>query len=493
MPDASANQARLDTTLFDTFEYQGYFWLPSTPNRRIPGVVRFSTSDTTLDLLGTLTEVTLQQLAVVGPPFKPEIVLGQSQDGKKLTLFDCTQISTNTAIPHGTGSSTLSAGCILVGNHYASAVDLQFHSLSVNYLNLEEWIAYQPFPPQEEEKSPSGETTAFVLTYVVPQKMTFPVASLQCDVTIGSQMFFGGFASYHKESREHVALLTVKPDRKQTLQWFLERIVDLQNLLTLFIGEPTFPKRTVLYGDEISGPGFTYREDIQLFFHPKHGKPSERLPPVEMLVLFPHVAGQFGTILDSWFSKAELLETVCDLFFGVIYNNYLFLQFQFLGLIQALETYCRRVQGGNYLPEADYEKIAAALKAALPPNTPQDLRNSLVQGKIKYGNEYSLRKRLRELLCSLDDETAKLVADSPGKFVEDVTATRNYLTHYTSELSAQAFKGGDLYSAYLRLRTLLTIILFKELGLHEKVIRALLANSHARLAESIKMNYTVYV
>jgi hypothetical protein len=104
-----------------------------------------------------------------------------------------------------------------------------------------------------------------------------------------------------------------------------------------------------------------------------------------------------------------------------------------------------------------------------------------------------LRKRLRELLCSLEDETTKLIADSPGKFAEDVTATRNYLTHYSSELQAQAFKGGELYAAYLRLRALLTIILFKELGLEEKDIRALLANSHARLAESIKMRYTVYV
>ena len=131
----------------------------------------------------------------------------------------------------------------------------------------------------------------------------------------------------------------------------------------------------------------------------------------------------------------------------MIYNDYLFIQFRFLGLIQALETYCRRVQGGKYLPDAVPRGIAAALKAALPPTTPQDLRNSLVQGKIKYGNEYSLRKRLRELLCSLEDETTKLIADSPGKFAEDVTATRNYLTHYSSELQAQAFKGGELYSA----------------------------------------------
>ncbi|OWK45507.1 HEPN domain-containing protein [Fimbriiglobus ruber] len=493
MSQDAEKEARLDTTLFDSFEYQGYFWLPATPDRKIPGVVRFASSDITLSLLGMLVETTLQQLAVVGPPFKADIILGQAQNGKKLTLYECTQIGTSTTIPHGTGSSTLSAGCLLIGKHFGSKADLLFHSLSINYLHLEEWLAYKPFPPQDEEKDAAGETTTYLSRYVVPDKLNYPVASLGCDILIDSQMFFGGFASFHKESREHVALLTVKPAAKQPFDWFLERIVDLQNLLTLLIGEPTFPKRTVLYGDEIAGPGFTYREDIQLFFHPAHGKIGERLHPVKMLAMFPAVSAHFGTILDSWFAKRELLENVCDLFFGVIYNNYLFLQFRFLGLIQALETYCRRVQGGKYLPEADYEKIAAALKAALPTTTPQDLRNSLVQGKIKYGNEYSLRKRLRELLCSLEDDTTKLVTPTLGKFCEEVTATRNYLTHYSSELQAQAFKGGDLYAAYLRLRLLVTIVLLKELGLDEKAIRDLLANSHSRLAESARMGYTVYV
>jgi len=84
-------------------------------------------------------------------------------------------------------------------------------------------------------------------------------------------------------------------------------------------------------------------------------------------------------------------------------------------------------------------------------------------------------------------------SDAPGKFCEDVTATRNYLTHYTSELQAQAFRGGQLYAAYLRLRVLVTVVLFKELGIEERDIRQLLASSHARLAESIRMGYTVYV
>jgi hypothetical protein len=66
MPQETEKEARLDTTLFDSFEFQGYFWLPATPDRKVPGVVRFAGSDITLNLLGMLVESTLQQLAVVG-------------------------------------------------------------------------------------------------------------------------------------------------------------------------------------------------------------------------------------------------------------------------------------------------------------------------------------------------------------------------------------------------------------------------------------------
>lgn len=88
---AVAKEASLDSTLFDSFEYQGYFWLPANPDRKAPGVLRFAKADTTLDLLGTLAEVNLQQLRVVGPPFRADCVLGQTPGGKKPTLFKCTQ------------------------------------------------------------------------------------------------------------------------------------------------------------------------------------------------------------------------------------------------------------------------------------------------------------------------------------------------------------------------------------------------------------------
>ena len=115
-------------------------------------------------------------------------------------------------------------------------------------------------------------------------------------------MFFGGFASFHKESREHVAFLTVTPGEKKSFEWFLSESL---------ISEPP---HSAYRGTDVSQTHRAIRrrgcrtrgqisKDIQLFFHPKHGKVGERLHPVKMLVLFPYVSRQFGKILDCWFSK----------------------------------------------------------------------------------------------------------------------------------------------------------------------------------------------
>jgi hypothetical protein len=60
--------------------------LPSNPDRKIPGMVRFAKSDIVLDLLGSLVKVELLPLGKVGPPFKTSTILGSSHSGKKLTL-----------------------------------------------------------------------------------------------------------------------------------------------------------------------------------------------------------------------------------------------------------------------------------------------------------------------------------------------------------------------------------------------------------------------
>ena len=76
--------------------------------------------------------------------------------------------------------------------------------------------------------------------------------------------------------------------------------------------------------------------------------------------------------------------------------------------------------------------------------------------------------------------SGKLVGASNGDldaFLAKFKNTRNYYTHYTSELREAAFQGRELYLVCQRLRVLMLILLFKELGLEESLVRQIVSRN----------------
>jgi hypothetical protein len=139
-------------------------------------------------------------------------------------------------------------------------------------------------------------------------------------------------------------------------------------------------------------------------------------------------------------------------------------------LIQSVETFHRNMRKGQYLTEKDFKPIRTALTSAIPGGIGDDLREAL-KSKIRYGYEYSLRKRLQLLFAELEPETIKLITTNAASLTGKIVDTRNYFTHYTEELKKLAFDGEALHHANYKLRVLLIILLLKETGLSEAVIR----------------------
>jgi hypothetical protein len=71
----------------------------------------------------------------------------------------------------------------------------------------------------------------------------------------------------------------------------------------------------------------------------------------------------------------------------------MYVDHKFLSLMQALETYHRRILGGNELSENHHNKRILEILTAVP-----DQYRQWLEEKLKYSNELSLRKRMKELL-----------------------------------------------------------------------------------------------
>ena len=187
-----------------------------------------------------------------------------------------------------------------------------------------------------------------------------------------------------------------------------------------------------------------------------------------MLFTFKDISEKFSFFLKNWFRKAELLEPVYDLYFGTLYNPGMYLNNEFLNLVQAIESYHRRTMKNYELAEDQHQKRIAEILSAVP-----DKYEEWLGKKLKYSNEPSLRKRLRDILKSCPEALNQVIRNKKS-FINNTIVTRNYWTHFDPELKEQSAKNGELFKLVSRLRILLQSCLLKELGFSSKSVETLI-------------------
>lgn len=199
--------------------------------------------------------------------------------------------------------------------------------------------------------------------------------------------------------------IEILPDEPASFEWFWQIHSDIRNLLTLFMNEPTYPKRIEASGDDIeASPGRITKERIFISVLNSAGASGREMYPADMLLIFPTIKDSFSSILEGWFLKAEALRPVHTLFFGSMYFSSMFPRFHFLNLIQAIETFHRDMRAGEYLSKEAFEPIRKVIAEAIPEEVAGDFRTSL-KSRIGFAYEYALRTRIRCLFQELEDQT----------------------------------------------------------------------------------------
>lgn len=462
--------ANITYTLFENFELSGIWWLPDNPERKISGAVSFQNEDKiTLDLIGSFRDL---------PPlggievFQPELILGITDNGKICTLYRNYEIESRLSSP-GFLKSIFEANYLFIGKHYKSPEEIRFSSVQANFTNLESWIGQQPFKMNFSKEE-------YSILYTVPSDFESLIPAL--NATIRSTSNFNTYEEQFKKAVwQHTAFLRVAPDDWQDFMWFWKIIYNLNNFLTLLVGQTIYIKRLIGFGDDIQvKKDLKIKESIEVFYAQKKPNVKDKIFIFDMIVPLPRVFDDITDILQLWFSKMDTLRSVYDLFFGTFYNPSMYLQFHFLALTQAIESFHRVTIGGKYLSNNDWETHRATISNCIP-NTLESSHKQSLENRIKYGNEYSLRKRMQDLIDSLHTEVLEAITPSKKYYSGVIVDTRHYLTHYDDDLKENALDGTELFYANERLKILLIILLMKEIGIDERhVIEALRKNPRYR-------------
>lgn len=454
---------------------KGEWWLPDTPNRKVRGEAVYVPGEgTTLVLEGHLIKGEGQKFGSV-KFINPDLILGFSTSGKEVTLRKCLQKGMRQSFFGDVEETTFRATMMMIGCHFLAEELVKFRGFTVQYANLNYWL-------NKKGISTEVKDGAFLAKYQQPEDTKIKVGDLAVTFSLGNSIS-NDTESVHIVEKAFVRTWSDKELAADEHFQFLKRI---QDFLTFAMLKPTLPLKIEAFTDsriETFPDGKEFHEPVEILYpvHARIPKPP-RIYSHEMLFSLPLVESRIQDIVQKWIAKSDILQPVYDLYFSTLYNPNVYSDFKFLTLAQAVETYHRRVYGGKYQPDEQYlDGLYRTLVAAISSDIDKDFRDSLKNGKLRFANEYSLRKRL-ELL------TAHIVEIVPLTFIEDgsrqkefaqkVSDTRNYLTHYPPDLKEKAASTGkEYYELSDRVKVLIEICILEELGFEAKAIHELVTKN----------------
>jgi hypothetical protein len=255
----------------------------------------------------------------------------------------------------------------------------------------------------------------------------------------------------------------------------------LTGLFSLLVGEAVYPRKLRLM---IALGSKTVAVDV---FRPLHQRRRRTEYSHDMVFPLSDIAADVPGLVQQWMKEQERLRPVYTLLLSTVQGADQYVQSTYLSLTQALESFHRIVHDGFYGTPDAYEEVRAALLASIPTDVSDDLRNRL-ETILKYGNQFSFRKRLNELFTILGTALVEkfLGAEKQSDFVSEVVDLRNYLTHHDEASSpgvtAIASDTVKMYNLNQRLRALTSALILKHLGMPELCLLRLFSIRNLNLA-----------
>ncbi|SFV09373.1 HEPN domain-containing protein [Alicyclobacillus macrosporangiidus] len=449
----------------EALKFDGVWWVPGKEDDKVAGTMEFQPGGKcTLSLIGGFSDLkTIFSL----DNLRFDVINGLTVEGQKITLYDCLRTSGRLPFP-GVISEAYHVSILLVGYHFQSKEDVTFDTIRVSFTNLDDWVGFSGL---QYHQSKDGNKNSPVVSYEYPNAIEADVNGVRISLDFGYKINVNVLKGISITEQK---MFTIKLRFFKQIEEILREglLQNLQNFISFGLGKST--KILTLTGANSSVMTDDNRElEISIIFSQRSmASESERIHPSTMLFRFGDIKDSFQEKISAWLLKAEQLQPIYNLYFSVMHQPTIYIDFMFLSLMQAIETYHRRTHAGRFLSNEMFSDVLNTIMSAIPKGLPDDYVKNL-HDKLKYSNEFSLRRRIKELLRELGDITVPYIPDIKV-FVQQVVDTRNYLTHYSVELEERALRGTELYGACLRLTVILQACLLKEMNFTHSEVEALL-------------------
>jgi hypothetical protein len=455
----------------DTLSLSGVWWLPERPDNQQVGV--FTTADgawPTLTLYGDFRELPDQSV------FQPDIILGLTQDSQHVTLCRCTEVSRRVSFTGGPPSSVLHAAVVIRGRLFPQLSDIRFSRVSLYLEHLGEWSEHQGLAQQalfdEEDKFLKSTLTLLRRDPIICTAGTTEVA-------IGYDGSMEGMADTVRKGFVLRHWIRLKPPEPVDLSSaFAKLLYPARTFVALGLAWPTQPLRISAWAPDSD-------DSLELLHFLEPSRLAAKPPDLHQDRAFslPDIRAGLAEHFARWLALPERLEPVRALYFSVLYAKAMYLEHQFLNLIQALETLQRETLAASPIGAERWMPVRDALGQVI--DDPQFVltaeERELLRRRLERFADDSLRSRLRAFMASVQPHAAVVVPDGK-QFVHRVVNARNFHTHHDPSAASSTRDSRAVVIMRDQLSALLELGLLRYLNMPEEVLAALARRRHDSLA-----------
>jgi len=391
----------------DDAHREGFWWLPEDPTTRCPGVLEFDEHNEPILRLFDKPLVPINADADCGFP----AILGETPGGQRLTgLRGIRRTHSNTR-------ADIVFDGLVEGLHLADGFNERVDGLSVSFSSLEVWLGHDLFDVEW------GDSKKIVATAMQP-----PICSYRVRTWPGELRFVSGIdealgRNTGVELRHH-AFVELVPDTSQSVNWLIRQMLSVRNLLSVLIGYCVDVETISVAANQ----GYECERSFGKLTRRLVASTERKIETIQrMAVPFPKISDSFQECVDRWFDE-DALTPVRNILIGPSYGEIGLGEARFIGLTQGAEAFHRAIMPGEYVEGEEWRTICPEIMKAVPSRLDSSHRESL-KNRLKYGNEYSLRKRLNDLMDYVGKSFSEHYFGNGKKFVNEVVHTRNSMTH----------------------------------------------------------------
>lgn len=445
----------------------GYFWLPATPENQVPG--RFFATDDgrlQLELMGVLSGGVME----VNDDKELGRILGLSHTGKSITLDECQVIKRTLNIP-GVSQTTFRVGLALFGVHFGQDEPLEFDRVDIYSDALNEWLEFAPISTIFALPKPSSAA----VTFVPPPEKEWTLSD-GTTVRLYTAWTVPSTIQYREAKITQKTWVSFRFTKATPLDDVLEMVHRFVSFASVGINQlVSFEEITLRSKNFVKAVGEKVQEELLTLYYVPAFKAEPKLADIRpryTLFQFSDVGEDFAGKFDSWLTNYQKYVAPFNLYFAVNKGRELYLDNKFLMLAQACESLHRHTSSSKAFPEEKYEELTVLLESAVP----KEFKDWL-EPRLKYGNEPSLRQRLKELFSEFTYIFGDTKKTKPR--IDKIVATRNYLTHYDAAGKKQSAEGGQLYKLCIVLEVLFQLHVLKLCGFTHQEIDAMCKKSES--------------